>query len=42
LSLAGQSARVKEIEFEIRVKKQTAIDLRIDNVNISGASLGVE
>jgi endonuclease/exonuclease/phosphatase family metal-dependent hydrolase len=42
LPLTGQSARVKEIEFEIRVKKQTAIDLRIDNIRISGALSRVE
>jgi hypothetical protein len=34
LPLSGQSARKKEIEFEIRVKKQTAVDLKIDNVEI--------
>jgi hypothetical protein len=42
LALAGQSALTKEIEFEIRVKKQTAIDLRIDNIEIKAGSSGVE
>ena len=34
LPLTGQSAPPRDIEFEIRVKKQTAIDLRIDNIKI--------
>lgn len=42
LALAGQSALTKEIEFEIRVKKQTTVDLRIDNIEIKAGSSGVE
>jgi hypothetical protein len=34
LALTGQLAQAREIEVEIRVKKQTAIDLHIDNVSI--------
>jgi hypothetical protein len=40
--IIGQAARAREIEFEIRVKKLTAIDLRIDNIEISAALLAVE
>ena len=36
LPLMGRAPKSPEIEFEIRVKKQTAIDLRIDNVAIKG------
>ena len=36
LPLMGPAAKAPEIEFELRVKKQTAVDLRIDNVAIKG------
>jgi endonuclease/exonuclease/phosphatase family metal-dependent hydrolase len=35
-------AHAREVEFEIRIKKQTAVDLQIDNIVVFKASLAVK
>jgi hypothetical protein len=37
LPLTGQFSQAREIEFEIRAKKQTEVNLQIDNIEISAA-----